>query len=148
MILWKEGATQAQEDEAHAILEVLDTAYPGHPWGVRVYPGGFFIRHMDFDGNHGMNCRAPTSVYTSSALKRQIILMAGEWLERAGIARGRWDPEQDTKYVEGVPDRFQPAEYQQQLKDKKLDLIVAKAIEDGALRSEPMPQVAKEGGDA
>jgi hypothetical protein len=46
-IRWKEGETQAQIDEAKWILEALDAAYPGHPWSVRVYDGGFFIRHMD-----------------------------------------------------------------------------------------------------
>lgn len=108
MILWKEGATQAQEDEAQAILECLTTAYPNHPWGVRVYDGGFFIRHMAFEKNWGMNYRGSASVYSSSAMKRQIILLAGEWLERAGMRRGRGDPDQEIEHVEGVPPRDQP----------------------------------------
>lgn len=140
MILWQEGATKAQEDEANAILEALTVAYPGHPWGVRVYDGGFFIRHLDFPSNWGMNCRNPTRLYSASALKREVIRMAGEWLERANMRRGVWN-EESIKSVEGVPLRFQPAEYQAEQKDKKLEQAVAVAIADGALRAEPMPQV-------
>lgn len=140
-ILYKEGETQSQMDEAHTIIQILDTAYPGHPWGVRVYDGGFFIRHLDFPSNWGMNYRGSLHSYSSSALKRQIILLAGEWLERAGLPRGRWDPEQDIKKLEGIPDRFQPGEYQAEQKEKRLEHAVALAIKDGALRTEPMPQV-------
>ena len=124
MILWEEGASQAQKDEAHAILDVLTIAYPGHPWGVRVYDGGFFIRHLDFDGNWGMNCRGGESVYSSSAMKRRIIMMAGEWLERAGMARGRGDADQEAGPVEGVP-------------EKKLIVPEAVAVEPGELRDTP-----------
>ena len=140
MILWKEGATQAQEDEANMILEVLTFAYPGHPWGVRVYDGGFFIRHLDFDANYGMNCKYKGS-YSASSLKKQIIFMAGEWLERAGLRRGKWEEDGSIKSVEGVPLRFQPAEYQAEQKDKSLDKIVEIALAEGAIRTEPMPQV-------
>lgn len=139
-ILYKEGETQAQIDEAHAIIEALDCAYPGHPWAVRVYEGGFFIRHLDFPSNWGMNCRNPTKFYSASSLKREVIRMAGEWLERANLKRGKWD-ETPVKKLEGVPDRFQPAEFQLEKREKELDQIVEKVIAEGALRTEPMPQV-------
>ena len=106
-ILYKEGATKAQEDEAQSILEALDAAYPNHPWGVRVYPGGFFIRHLDLPANYGMNCKGTYA--SSSLMKRDVILMAGEFLERAGIPRGRWDEDNQIQRVEGIPERFQPA---------------------------------------
>ena len=52
MILYSEGATKAQEDEANWILEAISIAYPNHPWAVRVYGdstgGGFFIRNLNF----------------------------------------------------------------------------------------------------
>ena len=105
MILWKEGETQAQIDEAQSILEALDSAYPGHPWGVRVYDGGFFIRHLDCPANWGMNCKGTYA--SASLMKRDVIMKAGEWLERAGIARARYDIEQPEVRVEGVPERFQ-----------------------------------------
>ena len=131
-VVWKEGATQAQEDEAQAILDVLSTAYPGHPWGVRVYDGGFFIRHLAFPKNWGMNYRGSGHAYSSSALKAQIIRMAGEWLERAGMARGRHDADQEIDYVEGVPEKDQP--------HQSLDDVVLK-YEKSEEREEPRPQV-------
>lgn len=108
MLLYSEGGTKAQEDEAEEILECLTTAYPNHPWGVRVYDGGFFIRHLAYPHNWGMNYRGSKESYSASALKRQIIIMAGEWLERAGVARGRFDADQEIVRVEGVPEKYQP----------------------------------------
>ena len=89
------------------ILEVLSFAYPSHPWAVRVYDGGFFIRHLDFPTNWGMNYRSGKEAYSSSAMKRQIIRMAGEWLERANLKRGRWDGTH-VKRLDGLAERFQP----------------------------------------
>lgn len=108
MILYSEGATKAQEDEANSILEVLTQYYPGHPWAVRVYDGGFFIRHLDFPKNWGMNYKGPESVYSSSAMKRKIIMLAGEWLERANFKRGPNLHEEPLGRVEGVPEKDQP----------------------------------------
>lgn len=107
--LFEEGATDAQRDEAHAILGALDTAYPGHPWAVRVYDGGFFIRHLDFPANYGMNAKFKDSGYSASALKRDVILKAGEWLERANLKRGRSNGD-TIGHVEGVPEKYQPLE--------------------------------------
>ena len=103
MILWTEGATKAQEDEAEDIINILTMAYPGHPWAVRVYDGGFFIRHLAFEGNYGMNCKFSQVGHDAAVMRRQIIHYAGEWLERAGIKRGRYDGDQEIGLVEGVP---------------------------------------------
>ena len=134
MILWSEGATPAQEAEANAILEALTVAYPGHPWGVRVYDGGFFIRHLDFDASWGMNMRHQTRAYSASALKREVILMAGEWLERAGLRRGMAREEDETGRVEGVPEEYQP-------KSEKPPVEAVILSSDGLpARSEPLRQ--------
>ena len=108
MIIYAEGATQAQEDEAKMILDVLSTAYPGHPWGVRVYDGGFFIRHLQFPKNWGMNLKYRNVSHDAAVMKREIISKAGEWLERANIKRGRYDGDQPDYRVEGVPEKDQP----------------------------------------
>ena len=138
MIQYSEGATKNQEDEAKAILEALDTAYPNHPWGVRVYDGGFFIRHLEFPANWGMNCKHTTRVYSASALKRQVILMAGEWLERAGLRRGRGEDEAPAYRVEGVPEKYQPGQFK-----PPIETVVA-ADNFEPLRTEPRPQALKE----
>lgn len=137
MILYTEGATKAQEDEAESILAVLTFAYPGHPWGVRVYDGGFFIRHLDFPGNWGMNCKFKDVGHDSAVMKREIIRLAGEWLERANMIRGRYDADQDIVHVEGVPQKNQP---HQPLPDD-VKLVFAENIKP--LRTEPRPQAVK-----
>ena len=139
MILYSEGATKAQEAEAEQILEVLTFAYPNHPWGVRVYDGGFFIRHLDFPSQWGMNCKTK-KVYSVSSLKREVILMAGEWLERAGLKRGVGEDAGAYK-VEGVPDKFQPPEFKPSLSEMGV-VIAADTFEP--LRTEPRPQALKE----
>lgn len=107
MILFSEGATKAQEDEANGILDALSTAYPGYPWAVRVYDGGFFIRNLLFPKNWGMNCHYKKFGYSASAMKRDIILKAGEWLERANLKRGR-NNEDEIERLEGAPEKDQP----------------------------------------
>ena len=64
--------------------------------------GGFFIRHLAFEGNYGMNCRYSVFSHDAAVMKREIIMMAGEWLERAGMLRGRYDDEQAAGHVEGM----------------------------------------------
>lgn len=111
-VIYSEGATQAQEGEANAILNLLYTAYPGHPWGVVVMEGGFFIQYLDrpFNRPYGMFCKYNQFGYSASALKREIVMKAGEWLERAGMARGRHDADQEIVSVEGVPLKHQQRE--------------------------------------
>lgn len=104
--LYAEGETQAQRDDAKAILGALDTAYPGHPWAVRVYTGGFFIYNLDFPYNWGINCKKKHA--SASELKKDVIMNAGEWLERANLRRGMARSGEEIKRLEGVPERFQP----------------------------------------
>lgn len=133
MILYSEGATKAQEDEANTILEALTIAYPGHPWAVRVYDGGFFIRHLAFPTNWGMSCKFKKFGYSASALKREVIMKAGEWLERAGLARGRATDDEIVR-VDGVPERFQP---RQSLPEGTPMIVSPSGV---PLRSHPRPQ--------
>ena len=106
-VLYKEGATQQQEDEANAILGILEACYPGHPWGVRVMEGGFFIQYLlvPFNKPYGMFCKYTQFGYSASAMKKEIVMMAGEWLERAGLARGGFEEGQEITEVEGVNER-------------------------------------------
>ncbi len=109
-LLYKEGATQQMEDDAEAILDVLQTAYPGHPWGVRVEEGGFFIQYLivPWRKPYGMWCAYKTFGYSASQMKHEIIMKAGEWLERAGIPRSRLEDGNDIVSVDGVPLKHQP----------------------------------------
>lgn len=131
--LYQEGMTDAQEAEAHGILEVLSFAYPGHPWAVTVKENMFFIRHLDFPGNWGMKVTFSKVAYSSSAFKKKVIFMAGEWLERANLKRGRSDDTVAT-FVDGVPLKEQPG---QKLPDN-MKIVVAPSEGE---RTEPRPQV-------
>lgn len=137
MILFSEGATKAQEDEAESILEALTVAYPGYPWAVRVYDGGFFIRNLEFPANWGMNAKYKQFGYSASALKRQVIMMAGEWLERANLRRGR-NNEDPIKRLEGVPENHQPASEKPPV---QFDTVINAGGHD--LRTAPRPQAVK-----
>ena len=134
MIIGAEGATPAQEAEATKIVFMLWEAYPGHPWYVRVYDGGFFIRHLDSLESpkpYGMNVKFKTFCHDAAVMKKEIIRNAGEWLERAGIRRGRHEEGQTVTHVEGVP-----MVDQNKLKDVKI------VMADGTpARTAPMPQV-------
>ena len=110
MIIYTEGATKAQEDEAEMIVGVLSTVYPSHPWSVRVYDGGFFIKHLGFPSNWGMNCKFANFSHDAAVLKREIVMKAGEFLERANLKRGRNNGD-EIKMVEGVPEKHQPPSY-------------------------------------
>lgn len=107
MILYSEGATKAQEDEANGIIHALTVAYPGYPWAVRVYDGGFFIRNLEYPYNWGMNFLYKSFGYSASAMQREIILKAGEWLERAHLKRGRNNGD-EIEILEGVSEKYQP----------------------------------------
>lgn len=129
MLIHYEGKTPAQLDEAKAILLTLWGAYPGHPWSVRVYDGGFFIKHLAFDGNYGMNCHLKDVTHDAAVMKKTIIRYAGEWLERAGMVRGRYDSDQEPTLVEGMP----------QPKTMDANLVMPDGVTP--LRSAPRPQV-------
>ena len=138
-ILYKEGATQAQEDQAHQILEALDLAYPGHPWWVHVYDGGFAIKNMAAEVPFGMRCKGNHA--SASEMKRDIILKAGELLERMGFARGRYDIEQEIQRVEGIPEKFQPVPDPERLPKIQFETVIK--TKDHNLRTEPRGQVTE-----
>lgn len=133
-VIYSEGGTEAQAAEAEYILGLLYTAYPGHPWGVRCMEGGFFIQYLlvPFKKPYGMFCKTSEVDFSASALKHQIIMMAGEWLERAGMARGRHDADQEIVSVEGVP-----------VKSMAMPDDVNLVMGDGDVREEPRPQAVR-----
>ena len=135
MILYTEGRTDAQASEAEKVMGILCAAYPGHPWAVRVDNGIIFIRHLQFQGNWGMNLRTREVDHDAAVQKKKIVMLAGEWLERAGLVRGREDGTEIVR-VEGVPDKYQPMQQEEIEKFKKLI-----ATSDETLRTDPRPQV-------
>ena len=131
-VLYTEGRTDAQASEAEKVMHILTTAYPGHPWAVRVGDGFIFIRHLAFPGTWGMNLKTAAVDHDAAVLRKKIVLLAGEWLERAGFARGR-SQDQEPGRVEGVPET-PTVEFS----------TVVNAADHQPMREEARPQVAKE----
>ena len=107
-ILQTDSSTDLGVHEAEQVLGILCAAYPGHPWSVRVDQGIIFIRHLEFGLNGwGMNCKVNRLNHDAAVLKKEIVMMAGEFLERAGLVRGRANGDEIIR-VEGVPEKYQP----------------------------------------
>jgi hypothetical protein len=128
LILYTEGSTDAQASEAEKVMAILCQAYPGHPWAVRVDEGIIFIRHLENAGPWGMNLKTREVDHDAAVLKHKIIMAAGEWLERAGLARGRENGDEIVS-VEGVP-----------IKAAQFENVV---VSQEPLRDAPRPQALK-----
>jgi hypothetical protein len=138
LILYTDGGTEAQEAEANNIIEALTTAYPGYPWAVKVYDGGFFIRNLMFPKNWGMNQPNANKYGSASEMKKDVIMKAGEWLERANLKRGRNINEDEIVRLEGAPEHDQP---NRPLPDNiKIALPEGYNPEAPQLRDTPRPQ--------
>ena len=109
MILYSEGDTRGQEADAETVLGILCAAYPNHPWAVRVTGGVIFIRYIMLGTNKpwGMIVKFSDVSHDAAVFKREIVMKAGEWLERAGLVRGRGDGSVIAR-VDGLPERDQP----------------------------------------
>ena len=133
MILYSEGSDKLKQSEADQVLAVLCSVYPGHPWAVKVDGGVVFIRHLELGNNWGMNTKWKDINHDAGVFKREIIMKAGEFLERAGLVRGRANGDEIVR-VEGIPEKYQP--------HQKLDDDVAVIVNESGepLRSTPRPQ--------
>ncbi len=106
MLVEIHGDTPAQEEEAKRILfGILWPAYPGHPWSVHVRRGGIFIKNLEFPGRWGMFLRTSEVDHDAAVFKKKIIMLAGEWLERAHQIRGRHEEGVEVTHVEGVREK-------------------------------------------
>ena len=96
------------KDEAHleyaakVVCEALTRAYPNHAWTVGYQGGALIVKNLAISSHYGM---VLPQQYTLRDLTRNSILMAGEYLERAGMARGAWDGEM-AKQLDGSEERF------------------------------------------
>lgn len=116
------------------ILNEIYSVYSGYSWFVQVKGGVLFIRELSFPASYGMARRLKESDFSASNLKHDVIMSAGEWLERARLRRGVAIQGEEALYVEGVPNRYQP---HQQLPDD-VKLVMPGETE---VRESPRPQV-------
>ena len=85
-----------------------------------------------------MSLRVTEVDHDAAVLKKKIISLAGEWLERAGMARGRFEEGSDKNHVEGVPEQYQVNNrYADNVK-----IVAADTLDN--LRTDVRPQAVKE----
>lgn len=85
-------------DVGHALIE----AYPGHQWHVRIGGGILMIKHMRLSAQMGIARKYDRLTWDAGRRKREVIMAAGEFLERAGLTRGRVVEGEVAKGVEGA----------------------------------------------
>lgn len=107
MILYSEGSTELLQADADYVLQVLCEIYPGHPWATRVDGGIVFIKHLGLGRNWGMVKKFSDLRHDATSFKKEIIMAAGEFLERAHLRRGGSNGDQ-IEIVEGLPEKYQP----------------------------------------
>lgn len=90
---------------ARDVASCLCDAYPGHPWHVRIGKGVLIIKHMRITQKWGVARRYDRLTWDAKARKREVIMAAGELLERAGMARGKAVDGQTIYRVEGIPQK-------------------------------------------
>jgi hypothetical protein len=77
-------------EQAKLVGDALQQAYPDHLWYVCFQGGALVVKNMAMNGRYGM-VLDNAERYSASALKKHAIMSGGELLERAGMARGRWN---------------------------------------------------------
>ena len=99
-------AAEHPQDEpmAEQMLADLCVAYPGHAWFVLVRGGVVQIKNMDWSANWGMALHYSQIKGDAAERKRDVLRAAGEFLERANVARAS-KTEQRVTQIEGVPDK-------------------------------------------
>lgn len=95
--------------KAKEALEVLSEAYPGHSWRVLYRGGVCFVQLLDrsLKGYWGMNIKCTDFDHDSAVFKRKVKFVAGEFLERCNLKRGRNTGEKIHR-VDGLAERWQP----------------------------------------
>ena len=86
---------------ARDILFSVATAYPGHSWNVMIRGGIIKISNLDWMNEWGMCFPYASFTGDANVLKRQAVMMCGEFLERANAIRGARTGEKP-KDIEGV----------------------------------------------
>ena len=71
--------------------EALVQEYPNHSWWIECKQGVLIIKHLEASGlrgSIGMLRKVESLAHAAVARRREILMAAGELLERAGLRRG------------------------------------------------------------
>jgi hypothetical protein len=104
------SGTASERTIAQNALEALVRAYPGHPWYVEVRGGLLIIRNyrLDWRGRYCMVRKLANVQHDYGRLTREVVMAAGEFLERAAIKRGAAREGEHAQVLEGA-EKFKPA---------------------------------------
>lgn len=100
MIETIDASTLSDMDRCKEAAEILHEHYPGHAWAVNPQGGCLVIRNLVISELYGMVLHLD-NLTDGGARRKKIIRAGGEYLERAGWKRGRYEG-QDRGEVEGI----------------------------------------------
>ena len=95
---------EIDEPMAREIVNTCSTAYPGHDWFCLIRGGVIQVKLMEISPNWGMVLHYSQVKGDAGARKKEVIRAAGEFLERANLARG-YKRDEIVAHVEGIPDK-------------------------------------------
>ena len=87
-IIYCYGENPLADATAKRAAEALTIAYPNHSWWVECKGGVLVIKHFDISDKIGMVRKMAALSHDERVFKKDIIMAAGELLERVGLARG------------------------------------------------------------
>lgn len=98
--------TEHERDEGMAqdTLKTLVRHYPGHAWFIVIKGGVMHVKNLHFNDKWGMCLHYSNIKGDTTARTRSVVRAAGEFLERARVARGANTGER-VRRLEGVPDK-------------------------------------------
>ena len=115
------------------VLRDVFDAYSGYNWFIQVKSGVIFIRENSFPSEWGMVRKIGITDFSATNLKHDVVMSAGEWLERAHLRRGLAEQGLEAKWVEGVP------------KPKTANMKIVMPDGTTPIRETPRPQAVKNG---
>ena len=100
---------------AGTIGNTLAAVYPGYQWWVRADArAGYFVIQCS-EINASLNTNQPwgmvmhvSKIDDHGLLRKKIVRMGGELLERASLIRGKSRENQQIKRLDGIPEEMQP----------------------------------------
>lgn len=104
MIVGIDTEHKADEPLAEQMLADLCQAYPGHAWFIVIRGGIVHVKNLDWNDKWGMALHYSGIKSDAADRKRELIMKAGEFMERANVIRGA-KREQVVTHIDGVPDK-------------------------------------------
>jgi hypothetical protein len=106
VIVGIDAERETDETMAKEMLADLVHAYPGHAWFVAIKGGVVHVKDLDLNDKWGMCLHYSQIKHDANDRKRDVLRAAGEFLERANVARGAKRAGQDVTSIEGVPQKW------------------------------------------